>query len=87
MTMELTEFRRVELGFRDYDDVPVERHRVEGDGKEACFRETYTRFERPLRYINDRHIRLDDPALEREYREWLRHNLTMDLYYGDGTVD
>lgn len=72
--------------YSGYRDKVVQVHRVVGNGPDSCFRQVYG-LERSARYDSARRYEIQDPELEDRYRNWLRGNLTVDLYYGSATVD
>lgn len=63
------------------------RYTVTGETETDCFKKIYTGYIRPSRYCNDRIYLLDDPAQEKRFQEWKQHGVTMEMYYGSGTVD
>lgn len=82
--IELTEYYN---DWRDEKQKIKDHYVVNEETKEKCFYLIYDKYERPLRYCNGYYIRLDDPKLQEEYREWKKNNMTIDLYYGGGVVD
>lgn len=84
MHIELTEWLQE---WCDKEPKIVARYAIDRDTKEECFHDIYDKYERPLRYCSGYFIKLNDPNLHKEYKEWLRNNLTFDLYYGGGIVD
>lgn len=69
-----------------YKERIVKTFVVEGDTKDELFRNAYPH-ERTLRYCNGFFTKFEDAKLDEEYREWLKTNLTIELYYGNGVVD
>ena len=62
------------------------RWEVEGDTLEDCFKAAYPT-ERSYRYCNDTTIRFENPDTHRKYLEWKRHGVTVEMFYGNATVD
>lgn len=59
---------------------------VEADTLEECFKKIY-RSERSNRYCNDRYIRVIPDSINEAYKAWKVHGVTIEMYYGNGTVD
>ena len=73
---------------RNWKDEIVRRYRwtVEGDTLEKCFEAAY-QTERSYRYCNDTNIEFENPEAHKQYLAWKQHGLTIEMYYGNGTVD
>lgn len=69
-----------------YKDQVVDRHKVTGESKYELFKRVYA-FDRSARYDNARRYEIEDPSLRSEYKEWKKHGVTMEMFYGGGTVD
>lgn len=63
------------------------RFTVTGETEEECFKKIYTGYERSLRYCSGYYIELDDPQQHDRYQGWKQHGVTIEMYYGNGTVD
>lgn len=72
--------------YSDYKDVLVRVHRISADTKEKLFKRVYS-FERSSRYDSARRYEIDDAILFDEYKKWKVNGVTMELFYGSGTVD
>ena len=59
---------------------------IVGKTLEECFRIFYS-FERGARYNNHVSYRFFDEDLEKQYLEWRKNNVTIEMYYGGGVVD
>ncbi len=66
---------------------PYKHYTVTGENEVDCFKKIYSYYVRPLRYCNGYSITLDDPALDEHFREWEQHGVTVELFYGNATVD
>ena len=64
----------------------VYRKVVEGATIEECFKGVY-KLERGARYNNFVHHEIVDTDLAKEYREWCKTGITIDLFYGNATID
>lgn len=60
---------------------------VEAETEVKCFEKIYTQYVRPLRYCGGRYIILADTDADRRFKEWRKHGVTFQMYYGNGTVD
>lgn len=60
---------------------------VEGETETECFEKIYTKYVRPLRYCSGRYILLSDTDADRRFKEWRKHGVTIQMFYGNGTVD
>lgn len=70
----------------NYKDKTVQVHRVQTDTKDALFRKVYA-MRRSARYDSSRRYEFETRALEEEYRDWKDKNETIEMYYGNATVD
>ena len=89
MTINVSE--KIEAGtwigtYHVKDEKVQTRFKVTGDTEEECFKKIYPS-ERSLRYCNGYFIELDDPELNKRYIEWKKHGVTIEMFYGNGTVD
>ena len=62
------------------------RWEVAGDTLRECFKAAYLS-ERSLRYCSDRRIEFEDPEVRKSYLDWKRHGVTLEMFYGNATVD
>ena len=69
-----------------YKDEIYKTHTVKGNTLEECFPKVYA-FERMARYDNARRYEIADVDLHETYLKWKVHGVTIDMYYGSGTVD
>ena len=60
---------------------------VEGETETECFEKIYTKYVRPLRYCNGRYIACSDTDVNRRFKEWRKHGVTFQMFYGNATVD
>lgn len=67
-------------------DKIVETHILSGETIQDCFKQLYT-FERSSRYDNFRRYELTNKDLENLYLKWKDTDVTIEMYYGGGTVD
>ena len=72
--------------YSDYKDVLVHTHIVKGETQEQCFAKVYA-LRRSIRYDSQRRYEFADTGLEEKYSEWVKANETLELYYGNSTVD
>ena len=70
----------------NWKDHVTETHVVEGGTLKECFRKAYP-FQRSLRYCSGYRIQFRDPDIDKQYRQWLRTGVDIQLYYGGGTID
>ena len=61
-------------------------HTIKGNTLEECFPKVYA-FERSSRYDNARRYEITDKELHNAYLNWKQHSVTIDMYYGNATVD
>lgn len=66
---------------------PYAHHTVEAETEEGCFKKIYINHERPNRYCSGHSIRLDDYIMDKKYREWKQHGVTIEMFYGSATID
>ena len=59
---------------------------IVGETLEECFKTLYS-FERGARYNNHLYYNFFDEDLEKQYLEWRKNNVTIEMYYGGGVVD
>ena len=76
---------RYEYTNRDKDHI-VERHVIIGNTLEECFKKAYP-YERSLRYCNGYWTEFEDKDINSKYKEWKRTGVSIEMYYGNGTVD
>jgi len=57
-----------------------------GKTMEDCFEKAYPH-ERSLRYCSGYRIQFRKPTAHKEYQKWKDNGLTMEMFYGNGTVD
>ena len=84
MTIEITE--RI-YDWRTNLDKPYKHYTIIGKNEVDCFNKIYAEYERPLRYASGYSIVLDDSTLDKRYRDWKQHGVTVALFYGNATVD
>ena len=72
-----------ETGYRDH---VYQEFKVTGTTLEECFKNAYPS-ERSLRYCSGRHIQFKDREINDQYNAWKKNGLTMEMYYGSGTID
>ena len=83
----------MEIRFTEYihdwktGDRPYKHYTVTGETETDCFKKIYSGYIRPCRYCNDRFLKLDDPAIDSRFQDWKHHGVTIEMYYGNGTVD
>ena len=70
----------------DWQDHATETFRVEGFNLEDCFKKIYPS-ERSLRYCSGHRIQLADTELHKAYEKWKETGVTIEMYYGNATVD
>lgn len=61
-------------------------HTLIGNTLEEIFPKVYA-FERSSRYDNARRYEITDPGIHKEYQNWKRTGITIQMYYGNATVD
>ncbi len=59
---------------------------VEGGTMEDCFKKAYTS-ERSLRYCSGYRIQFRDAAVHKAYQQWKCSGVTLEMFYGNATVD
>lgn len=59
---------------------------IDGTNLEECFKKAY-KLERGARYNNYMHHKFADLDIEKAYEEWCVNGMTIDLFYGNATVD
>ena len=69
-----------------WKDHIVKTFTVEGTTLEDCFKKAYPS-ERSLRYCNGYRIQFRDAAVHEAYQQWKRNCVTMEMFYGNATVD
>ena len=69
-----------------YRDKLVKVHIIKGNTLDECFRKVYA-LRRSGRYDSVRRYDFDFSPLERDYQEWKRKNETIEMFYGNATVD
>ena len=67
-------------------DEVVRQHVISGDKFEEIFPQIYA-LERSSRYDNYRHYEITDADIRNAYLEWKKYGVTIEMYYGGGTVD
>lgn len=66
---------------------PYKSHEVSGDTEAEMFKNFYAGFVRPNRYCSDVSNEFVNPEVQKRYEEWRKTGVTIELYYGNGTVD
>lgn len=84
--MELTIREVVNDHRTKYKDRVLETHKVVGNTIEECFKKAYP-YERSLRYCSGYYIRFETTELYKQFVEWKKTGVTIDMFYGNGTVD
>lgn len=69
-----------------YQDKIVQEWTIEKDTKQEIFTEAYASVRRN-RYCSGYRIEFVDPAIQQEFQKWQKTNVTIEMYYGGGTVD
>ena len=69
-----------------YQDKIIKEWTIEKDTKQEIFTAAYASV-RSIRYCNGYRIEFTDPAIQQEFQKWQRSNVTIEMYYGGGTVD
>lgn len=64
----------------------IARKIISGVNLEECFEKAY-KLERSARYNNYMHHKFADLDVEKAYKEWCVNGITIDLFYGNATVD
>lgn len=64
----------------------IKEHIINADTLEECFKEIYS-YERGSRYNNFVYHEMEDLEIRKQYMEWKKTGITVDLYYGGGVVD
>lgn len=59
---------------------------VEGDTMTDCFKRMYE-CERRARYCSGTSYRFRDDSIQEKYKEWKQYGVTLEMYYGNATVD
>lgn len=84
----------IEVHFAEYindwrtgKDNLYKRYAVTGGTETECFKKIYTGYIRPSRYCNDRVYKLDDMEQQKRFQDWKQHGITIEMFYGNGTVD
>ena len=85
MTIKLNEYR--ESWHTHYAKKLYKTYEIEGENEVDCFKKIYTQHIRPSRYCNDVKYDLETPDLDKRFHEWCQHGVTIEMYYGNGTVD
>lgn len=67
-------------------DSLVKEHIIEGDCFDEVFKQIYG-LERSSRYDNYRRYEFLDLDIKNSYQNWKRDGVTVEMYYGGGTVD
>lgn len=84
--MEIKVNEIINWHYSNYKDVLVQQHIIKGDHISDCFKHVYA-MRRSGRYDNERRYDFDDPALEEKYQQWKDKNETIEMFYGNATVD
>ena len=66
---------------------PYKHYSVTGENETECFKKIYTGYVRPIRYCSGYSITCDDAEQDQRFREWQKHGVTIEMFYGNGTVD
>lgn len=69
-----------------YQDKIIKEWTIEKDTKNEIFTEAYASV-RSNRYCSGYRIEFVDPAIQQEFQKWQKTNVTIEMYYGGGTVD
>lgn len=72
--------------YSKYKDVLVKTHIIKGNDLDECFRKVYA-LRRSARYDSQRRYDFEDSSLEDKYWKWENKNETIEMYYGNATVD
>ena len=83
MTLGVTEYRE---DWRTGKKSVYKRFQISGQNDIDCYKKMYDN-ERSARYCSDVSYRFDDPACDSDYRKWKQHGVTIEMFYGGGTVD
>lgn len=70
----------------DWQDHVLHTWMVSGSTLNECFEKTYSSH-RSLRYCNGYRIQFKDRNIHNRWLEWLQNGVTIEMYYGNGTVD
>lgn len=71
---------------RDGTEHITERRTITGETEEELFKAAYP-FQRSLRYCNGYSIRFQDAELNKKWKTWQHTGVTLQMYYGNATVD
>lgn len=64
----------------------INKHIIVADTFEECCVEIY-KLERSARYNNYLRYDFADPNIKKAYQEWKINGVTIDLFYGNATID
>lgn len=70
----------------DLQDHVLHTYSIEGKELENIFKRVYPS-DRSLRYCNGYRIQFADKTVHKLYNEWKKTGVTIEMYYGNGTVD
>lgn len=59
---------------------------ISGDNLKECFEKIY-KLEKSARYNNYLRYKFIDAEMEKMYNEWERDSMTIEMFYGNATVD
>lgn len=69
-----------------YQDHLVQTYTIEGDTLAECFQRVYA-LERSSRYDNGRRYEFENESFASKYQDWKQRSVTLEMYYGNATVD
>ena len=70
----------------NYKDVTVKSWDIVHKTEKECFTEAYNSV-RSNRYCTGYRIEFKDPEVQKRFRNWQKTDVTMEMYYGNATVD
>lgn len=70
----------------NYKDELVKSYIIKEKNITECFRKIYI-MRRSGRYDNARKYNFEDPSMEEKYQQWKTKNETIEMFYGNATVD
>lgn len=69
-----------------YKDHIIKEWQIEKETKDEIFKEAYDSVI-SLRYCNGYWVEFVNPAIQKEFEEWQKTKVTIEMYYGGATVD
>ena len=84
MRIDFTETR---YNWRDGKEYFYNSHHVEAETETECFKQIYCGYIRPSRYCSDVRYKLNDSEQQKRWLKWREHGVTIDMFYGNATVD